>query len=80
MAADRIQVTATLDSIPAKASKTVVQLVLDSYVTPEEIAELYRMLGKSVAVEIVDTQQRMDLDAQDGSYEAPADAVPLLGE
>lgn len=62
MANGNIQITATLDSIAAKKNGTVVQLVLDGFVTPEDIADLYRMRGKTVAAQIVDPDHPLPLD------------------
>ena len=61
----RIHLSATLDSIAAKKNGTIVQLVLDGYVPPEDVADLYRMRGKTVAVQIVDPEQPLPLEYDD---------------
>lgn len=78
MARGNIQISATLDSIAAKKNGTVVQLVPDGFVTPEDIADLYRMRGKTVAVQIVDPEQPLPLEYEDEAGDAGAFA--LIGE
>lgn len=70
MAEGRIHLSATLDSIAAKKNGTIVQLVLDGYVPPEDVADLYRMRGKTVAVQIVDPEQPLPLE-YDGDEPEP---------
>lgn len=72
MADYSIQMGATLDAIAAERNGTTVTLVLDSYVGPEDVADLYRMRGKQVAVQIVDPDQPLPLDYGDGDEGAPA--------
>ena len=81
MARGSIRITATLDSIAAKKNGTVVQLVPDGFVTPEDIADLYRMRGKTVAVQIVDPEQPLPLEYEgtEGGP-GPVEAVALIGE
>lgn len=74
MAEGRIRMSATLDSIAAKKNGTVVQLVPDDYITPEDVADLYRMRGKKVAVEIVDPEQPLPLEYD----EEPPEDVPAI--
>lgn len=76
MARGSIRITATLDSIAAKKNGTVVQLVPDGFVTPEDIADLYRMRGKTVAVQIVDPDQPLPLEYDDGDEADGAPALP----
>ncbi len=75
MAEGRIRMRATLDSVAAKKSGTVVQLVPDDYTTPEDFAELFSLRGKVVAVEIVDPEQPLPL--QYDEEEGDAALVPL---
>lgn len=77
MARGNIQITATLDSIAAKKNGTVVQLVPDGFVTPEDIADLYRMRGKVVAVQIVDPEQPLPLEYDDEPQDSSLAALPL---
>ena len=69
MAEGRIQMRATLDSVAAKKNGIVVQLMPDDYTTPEDFAELCRMRGKQVAVEIVDPDQPLPLEYEDAGGE-----------
>lgn len=64
----RIALSATLDSIAAKNNGTILQLKLDGFTTPEDVADLYRMRGKTVAVQLVDPEQPLPLeyDPDDG--------------
>lgn len=78
MAEGRIRMTATLDSIAAKKNGTVVQLVPDDYITPEDVADLYRMRGRKVAVEIVDPEQPLPLEYDEPTEDA--EPLPALGE
>ena len=75
-----IQFSAVLDGINAKGSGTVVQLKPDGYVTPEDVADLYRLRGRTVAVQIVDPDAALPLEYQpeDGAIEA--EPLPLPGE
>lgn len=75
MAKGTIQLTATLDSIAAKKNGTVLQLMPDEFVTPEDVAELYRMRGKTVAVQIVDPEQPLPLDYDEEDGAEPGLAV-----
>ena len=58
----RIALSATLDSIAAKNNGTILQLKLDGFTTPEDVADLYRMRGKTVAVQLVDPDQPLPLE------------------
>ena len=73
---DRIHLSATLDSIAAKKNGTIVQLVLDGYVPPEDVDDLYRMRGKTVAVQIVDSEQPLPLE-YDGETEPELNGTEL---
>ncbi len=75
MAEGTIQMRATLDSIAAKKNGTVVQLIPDDYITPEDVAYLYRMRGKVVAVQIVDPEQPLPLEYDDEGEQAPGLAL-----
>lgn len=58
---DYIQVSATLKAITAKGAGTTVQLELDGFTTPEDVACLYRLCGRGVVVQIVDPEPQLDL-------------------
>lgn len=69
MSEGTIQTRATLAQVTAKKNgDLVVQLEPDDYITPEEVADLIRMRGKVVAVQIVDPDQPLPLE-----YEEPED-------
>ncbi len=72
-----IQFSAVLDGINAKGSGTVVQLKPDGYVTPEDVADLYRLRGRTVAVQIVDPDAALPLKYEE-EHDA-TDAEPLAG-
>ncbi len=57
-----IRMRATLDSVAAKKNGIVVQLMPDDYTTPEDFADLCRMRGKLVAVQIVDPDEPLPLE------------------
>lgn len=59
-----IQFSAVLDGINAKNSGTVVQLKPDGYVTPEDVADLYRLRGRTVAVQIVDPDEPLPIEPE----------------
>lgn len=69
----RIALSATIDSIAAKNNGTILQLKLDGFTTPEDVADLYRMRGKTVAVQLVDPDQPLPLE-----YDDETDAEPGL--
>lgn len=71
----RIALSATLDSIAAKNNGTILQLKLDGFTTPEDVADLYRMRGKTVAVQLVDPEQHLPLEYDDDDE---TDAEPGL--
>jgi len=65
MAEGNIQMRATLAVVTAKKNGIVVQLEPDDYTSPEDFAELCRMRGKQVAVQIVDPDQPLPLDFEE---------------
>lgn len=70
MTEGRIQMNAALAQVTAKKNgDIVVQLEPDSYITPEEVADLIRMRGKTVAVQIVDPDQPLPLEYEDAGEE-----------
>ena len=77
-----IDIRCKLDTITAKGNGTTdVKLVLtDDYVTPEDVADLYRMRGKSVAVRIVDPEQPLPLEYEDAEPEVEVTAGLALVE
>lgn len=70
MAQGKITINCTLDKIVSAKTGDTLHLVLDGYTTPEDIADLYRMRGKNVAVCLVDPEQPLPLE-----YE-PCDEAP----
>ena len=64
----QVRFSAKLKAINAKDNGTAIQLEPDGYVTPEDIADLYRMRGKTVAVVLVDPDQPLPLEYEE---EAP---------
>lgn len=75
-----IQFNAVLDGINAKGSGTVVQLKPDGYVTPEDVANLYRLRGRTVWVQIVDTDAPLPLECEPDESATDAEPLPLPGE
>lgn len=66
---ESIQVSATLKAITAKGTGTVLQLELGGFTTKEDIADLYALRGKTVAVQIVDPEQPLPLEYEDAGDE-----------
>ena len=77
MAEGTIQMRATLDSVSAKKNGIVVQIMPDDYTTPEDFAELCRMRGKTVAVQIVDPEQPLPLEYEDDDAQPEARGTEL---
>lgn len=71
-----ITLSATLDTIAAKKNGTVVQLLLDGFTTPEDVADLYRMRGKATGVIIRDPEQPLPLEYDDGTEAEEWPALP----
>lgn len=67
----QVRFSAKLKGVTVKDNGTVVQLEPDGYVTPEDIADLYRMRGKTVAVALVDPDQPLPLE-----YDTEPDEEP----
>lgn len=61
----QVRFSAKLKAVTVKDNGTVVQLEPDGYVTPEDIADLYRMRGKTVAVALVDPDQPLPLEYEE---------------
>lgn len=77
----RIEISAVLDGINAKGSGTVIQLKPDGFITPEDVADLYRLRGRTVAVVIVAPDQPLALDyAEDVGEDGPDGAGLMLAE
>ena len=76
----RINLSAAIDSIAAKGNGTVLQLKLDGFTTPEDVADLYRMRGKTVAVQLVDPEQPLPLEYEQDDGEADGDMLPAFTE
>jgi len=62
MSDGRVSLSAKLKAVTVKDNGTIVQLEPDSWVTPEDVAELYRMRGKVLAVQLVDPEQPLPLE------------------
>lgn len=62
MSDGRVSLSAKLKAVTVKDNETIVQLEPDSWVTPEDVAELYRMRGKVLAVQLVDPEQPLPLE------------------
>lgn len=75
-----IQFNAVLDGINAKGSGTVVQLKPDGYVTPEDVANLYRLRGRTVWVQIVDPDAPLPLECEPDDGAVDAEPLHLPGE
>lgn len=69
----QVRFSAKLKAVTVKDNGTIVQLEPDGYVTPEDIADLYRMRGKTVAVVLVDPDQPLPLEYEEEPEEHDAD-------
>lgn len=78
MAEGRIQDNMVLDSITARGTGTVIQLKPSGFITPEDIAELYRMRGKTVAVQIVDPEQQLPLQYEEEDADEAQTGLALV--
>lgn len=76
----RINLSAAIDSIAAKGNGTILQLKLDGFTTPEDVADLYRMRGKTVAVQLVDPEQPLPLEYEQDDGETDDHALPAFTE